>query len=64
LLSKEAGRALPSLLARRHEADYRLLVDVDESAWLAAPADGATFLAAIQEQLARAWPTLALRIET
>ncbi len=31
-LSKDAGRALSALLARRHEADYRLLVDVDRSA--------------------------------
>jgi hypothetical protein len=30
LLSKDAGRALSALQARRHEADYRLLVDVDQ----------------------------------
>jgi len=64
LLPKETGRAMSSLLARRHEADYRLLVDVDESTWAAARADGATFLAAIREHLGRAWPELALRIES
>ena len=64
LLPKEAGRAMSALLARRHEADYRLLVDVDESTWAAARADGATFLVAVREHLARAWPRLALRIQT
>ena len=64
LLPKEAGRALSSLLARRHEADYRLLVDVDDSVWHAARADGATFIAAVAKHLSTAWPQLALRIET
>ena len=64
LLPKEAGRAMSALLARRHEADYRLLVDVDESTWLAARADGAAFIAAMREHVARAWPALELRIET
>lgn len=64
LLPKEAGRAMSALLSRRHEADYRLLVDVDELTWLAARADCATFIAAIREYLGRAWPRLALRIET
>jgi len=64
LLPKEAGRALSSLLARRHEADYRLLVDVDASTWLAARTDGLTFLAAILEHVARAWPKLTLQIDT
>lgn len=60
LLPKEAGRAMSSLLARRHEADYRLLVDVDEPTWLAARADGTTFVAAVREYVLRAWPNLKL----
>lgn len=63
LMSKEAGRALSALLSRRHEADHRLLVNIDESVWLAARAEGATFLAAIQSHLADRWPTLTLHIE-
>ncbi len=63
LLPKEAGRAMSALLARRHEADYRLLVDVDESTWLAARSDGKTFVTAIREHVSRTWPKLTLRIE-
>ncbi len=58
LLPKEAGRAMSSLLSRRHEADYRLLVDIDESSWLAARADGLKVLAAIRDHVERAWPQL------
>jgi uncharacterized protein (UPF0332 family) len=63
LLPKQAGRALSALLARRHEADYRLLVDIDESTWLAARNEGAAFIGAVQGHLLHAWPTLALRVQ-
>lgn len=55
---------MSALLARRHEADYRLLVDVDESTWVAARSDGANFIAAIRDHVSRAWPKLRLRIQT
>lgn len=64
LLPKGAGRAMSALLARRHEADYRLLVDVDESAWRAACADGTVFIDAVREHVARAWPQLKLPVRT
>lgn len=54
---------MSALLARRHEADYRLLVDVDESTWVVARADGAAFDSAMREHVSRAWPTLKLEIE-
>lgn len=62
-LSKDAGRALSALLARRHEADYRLLVEVDQATWEAARAESATFAAATAEYLERNWPTRRLRID-
>jgi uncharacterized protein (UPF0332 family) len=64
LLPKEAGRALSSLLSRRHEADYRLLVDIDESAWRSARAEAMTFFAATRQYLVRTWPQLSLPIES
>lgn len=63
LLPKEAGRALSALLARRHEANYRLLVEVDESAWTAACADGRAFIDEVVAFLERTAPQLSLRIE-
>lgn len=63
LLSKEAGRALSALQARRHEADYRLVVDVDESTWEAARSEASTVVAAIGDHLATAWPQLKLGID-
>jgi uncharacterized protein (UPF0332 family) len=63
LLPKDAGRALSALSSRRHEADYRLLVEVDAAAWLAARTDAATFLAAARSYLAGAFPQLSLPIE-
>jgi uncharacterized protein (UPF0332 family) len=63
LLSKDAGRALSALLARRHEADYRLLVDVDRSAWDAARTEVVRFNAAAGDYLKSAWPGLKLHIE-
>jgi len=59
-LSKEAGRALSSLLSRRHEAAYRLLVDIDESTWLTARSEAITLFGAAPEYLRRAWPQLSL----
>jgi uncharacterized protein (UPF0332 family) len=64
IVSKDAGRALSALLARRHEADYRLLVDVDRTSWEAARTEAATFVAAASEYLQRSWPNLKLRIDT
>jgi uncharacterized protein (UPF0332 family) len=64
LVPKEAGRALSSLQARRHEADYRLLVDVDQSAWLAARADAAAALEALGRYLVAAWPQLRIASAT
>lgn len=64
LLPKEVRRAMSALLSRRHEADYRLLVEVDASVWLAARGEALTFVAALRAHMARAWPTLALRIDT
>lgn len=60
-LPKEAGRAMSALLARRHEADYRLLVDIDASMWQAARSEGATVLEAFRTHLARDWPGLTLQ---
>lgn len=63
-LSKDAGRALSALLARRHEADYRLLlVDVDRTTWDAARGEAVTFIAAAQEYLKKAWPALKVRVD-
>jgi len=59
-LPKEAGRALSSLLSRRHEADDRLLVDIDEGTWLAARSEAITFFGAASVYLRRAWPQLSL----
>jgi uncharacterized protein (UPF0332 family) len=59
-LPKEAGRALSSLLSRRHEADYRLLVDIDEGTWLAAGSEAITFFGAASVYLRRAWQQLSL----
>jgi hypothetical protein len=50
------------LSSRRHEADYRLLVDVDQAAWKAAENEAATFTAAASEYLRSAWPNLKLRV--
>jgi hypothetical protein len=44
-------------------ADYRLLVDVDESTWLAAGTDGQAFVAAVREHLSHTLPGLTLRVE-
>ncbi|GAB4479378.1 MAG: HEPN domain-containing protein [Burkholderiaceae bacterium] len=63
LMPKEAGRALSALLARRHEADYRLVVDVDESTWKAARSEAQTVAAAIGGHLAAAWPQLKFAID-
>lgn len=63
LLSKEAGRALSALQARKHKADYRLVVDVDESTWKAARSEASTVVAAIGGHLAAAWPQLKLGID-
>lgn len=63
LLSKEAGRALSALQARRHEADYRLVVDIDKSTWEAARSEASTVVAAIGGHLATAWPQLKLGID-
>jgi hypothetical protein len=63
VLSKDAGRALSSLQARRHEADYRLIVDVDRATWEAARAEALTVLAAIDHHRATAWPQLRLGID-
>lgn len=62
-LSKDAGRAISALLARRHEADYRLLVDVDRTTWDAARGEAVTFIAAAEEYLKKAWPALKLRVD-
>lgn len=59
---KEAGRAASTLLARRHEADYRLLVDIDESVWLAARAEATVFIGAVRTYLASTWPQRVLHI--
>jgi uncharacterized protein (UPF0332 family) len=64
LLPKEAGRSLSALLSRRHEADDRLLVDVDQTVWDAAHAEALTFFAAARQYLAQAWPRLSLRIDS
>jgi uncharacterized protein (UPF0332 family) len=63
LLSKEPGRALSALQARRHEADYRLVVDVDRAAWDAARADALAVIRAIDVHRASAWPQLTLGID-
>lgn len=63
LLPKEAGRALSTLLARRHEADYRLLVDIGHSVWLAVGAEAEVFLGSLRTHLARAWPQLTLNVQ-
>lgn len=63
-LSKGAGRALSSLLSRRHEADCRLLVDIDEGTWLRARSEAITFFDAASEYLGRAWPRLSLPIDS
>lgn len=60
LLSKDAGRALSSLQARRHEADYRLVVEVDRASWEAARADTLAVLKAIDGHRAAALPQLKL----
>ncbi len=62
-LPKEAGRALSALLARRHEADYRLLVDVDESNWQAADAEARIFLGSVDDLIKTAWPQLHMDID-
>jgi uncharacterized protein (UPF0332 family) len=62
VLSKDAGRALSALLARQHEADYRLLVDVDQASWEAARSEANAFVAAAKNYLQRAWPGLSLRV--
>lgn len=62
LLSKDAGRALSSLQARRHEADCRLVVEVDRASWEAARAEATTVLAAIDRHRAAAWPQLRLAV--
>lgn len=63
LLPREVGRALSTLQARRHEADYCLEVDVDRSTWEAARAEAATVVAAIGSHLATAWPRLGIAID-
>jgi uncharacterized protein (UPF0332 family) len=63
-LSKEAGRALSSLLSRRHEADDRLLVEIDAEAWNSARSDAAPFIGAARQYLVGRWPQLSLPIET
>lgn len=63
VLPKEAGRALSALQARRHEADYRLLVDVDQTAWQAARAESMAVVAAVSTHLANAWPQLKIGID-
>jgi hypothetical protein len=62
ILPKETGRALSALQARRHEADYRLLVDIDQAAWLGARTDAAAVVTAIGAYLAATWPSLRSRI--
>jgi|GEM_PF-5513723 len=62
-LSKEAGRALSALQARRNEADDRLVVDVDRSTWQAARSETLCEVAAIGQHLATAWPQLKLGID-
>jgi uncharacterized protein (UPF0332 family) len=63
LLSRDAGRALSALQSRRHEADYRLVVDVDRSTWEAARSEAATVVAAVASHLAAQWPQLRVAID-
>jgi uncharacterized protein (UPF0332 family) len=64
LMSKDTGRALSALQARRHEADYRLLVDVDQTSWLAARTEAIAAIDGIVRYLSASWPQLKLAIPT